>query len=101
MREMKEITEILDECNPGVTVVEKCDIICRACPNNAGGTCLFEQKVNGFDRRCLEICGFKAEDKFSWSELKKCVYEKIIATHRLGKVCGDCEWFQLCANTEI
>lgn len=100
VQEMKEIIKILDESNPKVTVVKNCDIICRACPNNAGGACFFEQKVNNFDRRCLEICELQAEDKLSWSELKKCAFEKIVAANRLGEVCGDCEWFQLCAKTK-
>ncbi len=97
---MKEIIKILDESNPKVTVVQNCDIICQACPNNAEGACLSEPKVNSFDRRCLEICGLKAEDKLSWSELKKFAFEKVIVTNRLGEVCGDCEWFQLCAKTK-
>lgn len=95
---MTEITEILDKSNPKVTVVQSCDIICRACPDNANGACRSEQKVTDFDRRCLEICGLKADDRLSWNELKERAFEKIIAANRLGEVCADCEWSQICSK---
>ncbi len=95
---MKEIIEILDKSNPKVTVVQSCDIICRACPNNANGACRSGQKATDIDRRCLEICGLKAEETLSWSELKKRAFDKIIAANRLCEVCADCEWAQVCGK---
>lgn len=96
MREMTEITEQLNSKDPEITLVEECDIICKTCPNKIDGKCASEPKVCAIDSRCMKECGLKSGDKIRWSTLKNLAYSRIIAKNKVGKVCGDCEWAELC-----
>lgn len=92
---MSEIIEMLDSENPNVTLTKGCDIICAACPNNAKG-CLCEHKVQSIDRRCLGELNLKFGDTVRWSKLKSLARDNIIIKDKLGVVCEDCQWSDIC-----
>lgn len=82
-----------------VTLAEGRDDLCAACPHMAGGRCDSEEKVNRLDRGVLEACGFSAGETRSWSALARTAGEQVLETDMFEKVCGDCEWFDLCRAT--
>lgn len=94
---MSKIISLLDSENPEITLIDECDIICAACPNNAEG-CLCEQKVQGIDSRCLAELKLKIGDTVSWGRLKSLAYDNIIVKNKLGVVCEDCQWSNICQN---
>ena len=82
-----------------VTLAEGRDDLCAACPHMAGGRCDSEEKVNRLDRGVLEACGFSAGETRSWSALARTAGEQVLETDMFEKICGDCEWFDLCRAT--
>lgn len=86
---------MLDSENPQITLTERCDIICAACPNNAA-ECLCEHKVRGIDRRCLEELNLKFGDTIRWNMLKSLAHDNIIVKNKLDVVCRDCQWSDIC-----
>ena len=97
---MEALIRRLSAC-PGtaVTLVEGRDDVCAACPHMAGGRCASEEKVNRLDRGVLEACGFSAGETRSWSALARTAREQVLEKNTFEKVCGCCEWFELCRNT--
>ena len=82
-----------------VTLVEGRDDLCAACPHMAGSRCASEEKVNRLDRGVLEACGFSAGETHSWSALARTAREQVLEKDTFEKVCGCCEWFELCRAT--
>ena len=82
-----------------VTLVEGRDDLCASCPHMAGNRCDSGEKVNRLDRGVLETCGFSAGETRSWSALARTVREQVLEKDTFVKVCGCCEWFELCRNT--
>ena len=82
-----------------VTLVEGRDDLCTSCLHMAGNRCDSEEKVNRLDRSVLETCGFSAGETRSWSTLARTAREQVLEKDTFVKVCGCCEWFELCRNT--
>lgn len=95
---MTETIEMLNLKNPLLDLSEKCDIICRFCPNNIDGICTAENKVHAIDSRCLDEIGLSFGDNIRWSELKSAAAGKIIKNGRLQNVCQTCQWSDICNN---
>ena len=97
---MEALIRRLSAC-PGtaVTLVEGRDDLCAACPHMTGSRCASEEKVNRLDRGVLEACGFSAGETRSWSALARTAREQVLEKDTFEKVCGCCEWFELCRNT--
>ena len=97
---MEALIRRLAAC-PGtaVTLVEGRDDLCAACPHMAGSRCASEEKVNRLDRGVLEACGFSAGGTHSWSALARTAREQVLEKDTFEKVCGGCEWFELCRAT--
>ena len=97
---MEALIRRLAAC-PGtaVTLAEGRDDLCAACPHMAGGRCGSEEKVNRLDRGVLEACGFSAGETRSWSALARTAREHVLEKDPCEKVCGCCEWFELCSST--
>ena len=97
---MEALIRRLSAC-PGtaVTLVEGRDDLCAACPHMTGSRCASEEKVNRLDRGVLEACGFSAGETRSWSALARTAREQVLEKATCEKVCGCCEWFELCRNT--
>ena len=82
-----------------VTLVEGRDDLCASCPHMAGNRCSSGEKVNRLDRGVLETCGFSAGETRSWSVLARTAREQVLEKDTFVKICGCCEWFELCRNT--
>lgn len=92
---MGEIIRKLED-NPMVCVSAQTDIICGKCPNNKQGVCETESKVIGYDRQVLAYCGLSAGTVLPYADFKKAVYENILIPNRREKICGNCQWSELC-----
>ena len=97
---MESLIRRLAACpDTAVTLAEGRDDLCAACPHMAGSRCASEEKVNRLDRGVLEACGFSAGETHSWSALARTAREQVLEKDTFEKVCGCCEWFELCRNT--
>ena len=98
---MEALIRRLSACpDTAVTLVEGRDDLCAACPHMTGSRCASEEKVNRLDRGVLEACGFSAGETLSWSALARTAREQVLEKNTFEKVCGCCEWFELCRNTQ-
>ena len=99
-----------------IEVICSTDDICAACPNNAGGICTSEEKVARYDagvmaRLCPEGAAGKAGSEMAGGELTggemakvemtcaefaRLVRERILAAGEREKICGDCQWSEIC-----
>ena len=86
--------------NPKVVLLCGTDDVCARCPNNQAGLCNQAEKVEGYDRRTLALCGLSENEVLCWEEFAALVRENIIAAGRRESVCGDCEWNELCREAE-
>ena len=97
---MEALIRRLSACpDTAVTLVEGRDDVCAACPHMTGSRCASEEKVNRLDRGVLEACGFSAGETRSWSALARTARAQVLEKNTFEKVCGCCEWFELCRNT--
>lgn len=64
------------------TLVEECDDICAACPNNIGGICREESTVSRYDKM--------VKDALERGEAPQ-----------PEKICCDCVWYGICKNIKI
>jgi len=87
--------------NPDVTIVAHGDIVCVACPNNSNGICDCNEKVDRYDKMVLRLCDLRCNTILQWETYKNLVKEKVIKTGKLGAVCGDCEWANICLKKNI
>lgn len=75
------------------------DAICGACPHNESGTCASREKVTSMDQGVIQACGFSPGERSSWRALARTAREKIFQTEEFERICGDCQWIELCRNT--
>lgn len=92
---MWEIKKYLEENNPLVTIVDHTDKVCSSCPNNIG-KCISDVKVNKYDKKVLEFCGLKADNKIRFRDFEALVDEQILSKGNRSLICGDCQWNKLC-----
>ena len=93
--------ELQEKPDTQITVTKGCDELCSVCPHNANGKCTSLEKVSAMDGAVLELCGIYYGKSALWAEISKKARDKIFKTEKFGAVCGSCEWFELCKNTEI
>lgn len=74
------------------------DDICAACPNRCGADCVTQEKVARYDAAVCRLLGLVPNCRFDAAALEKRVREEIFRAGRLGEICGDCEWYPLCAR---
>lgn len=98
------MTELVDSLvrDPGRTVklVSGPDELCSVCPNRIEDCCRSEEKVRRMDCAVLEICGSGIDAKAAWKSLSHTAGSLILSTELFDSVCGDCQWFELCKNTQ-
>ena len=82
--------------NPDVILLDSTDDVCAHCPNNQQGACVSVEKVAGYDKQVLSLCGLEQGTRIRWKDFDKLVQENIIRPGRREEVCGDCEWNKLC-----
>lgn len=92
---MRAMKEKLDE-NPEVVLLDAVDDVCAYCPNNQEGVCTSAEKADEYDRQVLEHCKLSAGTQISWKDFAKKVQELIIDTGEREKICGDCQWNEIC-----
>lgn len=81
---LKEDTEIQITCES--------DDICSKCPNLKQGTCVTQEKVNRYDKKVMELCGFYSGQKLNAMDFLEIAKREIINKDKLKEVCGDCAW---------
>ena len=79
-------------------IQEDCDDICSHCPNKKTH-CVSYEKVKTLDEEVLTSCHLQYGQEVSWKDVSKTVGNTIFETDLFQKICGDCEWFELCQKT--
>ncbi len=79
-----------------ICLVDTVDVICEKCPNNQAGVCETTELVAEYDRKTLEYCGLKANEELSFADFQKTVVERIIRAGQREKICGNCQWSDIC-----
>lgn len=93
---MASMKEYLEKDNPIVRVVDKDDVVCRHCPNLTEKGCISYGKVENYDRGVLKALSVEPGTTLRYSEFSSSVAEKIINAGLREKICGDCQWNELC-----
>lgn len=97
----KIVSKLRDDPETEITVTRGCDDLCKVCPNNIGGVCTSLEKVTFMDGAVLDVCGLSYGDAVPWAVSSRAVRENIFETDKFNDICADCEWFELCKNTEV
>ena len=84
------------EQNPEVILLRETDDVCAHCPNNMGSVCTSADKVEDYDSGVLARCGLAPNTHIRWNDFEKLVTERIILTGEREKICGGCQWNDLC-----
>lgn len=77
---------------------EGTDEICAACPHRRGARCDAEEKVLRYDAALSRLLGLRAGERYAASALRERIRTEVFAARRLREICGDCEWYGLCAG---
>ncbi len=86
--------------DPLLTLQSRADGLCRRCPHDCGGRCESADKAARYDAAALRLLGLPEGTSLRRSALAALVRERIVNAGRLGEVCGDCQWHNLCAAAE-
>lgn len=92
---MWAMKEKLEE-NPEVILLCGVDDVCAHCPNSQEGNCVSGEKAERYDGQVLEHCGLISGTSIRWKEFQKMVREQIIDAGEREKICGDCQWNDIC-----
>ncbi len=95
---MSEVISLIKNEDPEATLVCARDVICENCPNDREGTCSSEQKVQSYDRKLLAAAGLAEGERMPASEFISRVRGGVIAEDRLGEICSDCCWYEICSG---
>lgn len=99
-KNMQMIKEQLDK-DPEVFLLDEVDDVCVGCPNNQKGECTSAGKVQDYDRQVLEYCQLVSGIRIRWKDFEKKVWENILDKGRREKICGNCEWNEICKNFSL
>lgn len=81
------------------TMVRLCcgpDAICARCPNLQGDACRCGAKVRRYDAAVRTRCGLAEGQLMPWGAFQSLVWTRILAAGERERICGDCEWNELC-----
>ena len=95
---MTRVIAALDADDPEITLTDRADVICAACPNDHGGVCESADKVARYDSAVLRLIGRKRGDTLHYSEFRALVDACILSPGKLGEVCLDCQWYGICGK---
>ena len=93
---MARVVGLLAEDGSEVELTRSADLICAACPNDLNGCCTSTDKVRRYDSAVMDLCGLREGEVYTARELFDKTRERIILSGRLGEVCGDCCWADIC-----
>jgi len=82
-----------------VTVVDRPDVLCEACPNLAGDGCALhgagtERGIVAQDRDVMHRLGIAAGETLPWGEVLRRI-RAAVAPGDLDTICGTCPWLPL------
>lgn len=77
-----------DETTP-IRVVEKSDVICKACPHEREGVCATEAKIARLDRAHQEI--LQLSTHITWLAAKKRL-QQAMSLEKFHQACASCSW---------
>ncbi len=86
-----------------LTMVRMCvgaDLVCGHCPHLHGKVCDSDERVLRYDRDVLKACGLHDGEEISYTSFIARIKERIILPGMRSKICGDCNWNALCAESE-
>ena len=81
-----------------VTLVCGADVLCAHCPHCKDGCCASAEKTAAMDSAVLAVIGQSAGE---WRTLSDKARRQILQTDRFQTICGSCQWFGLCCETEV
>ncbi|MEG0961706.1 MAG: DUF1284 domain-containing protein [Lachnospiraceae bacterium] len=84
--------------DPFICVTAQEDNICAHCPNMESNGCKTKEKVLRYDHKVLQLCQLSNGQKIQWNEFAARVKESIIEAGKIGEVCKDCGWSEICHN---
>lgn len=96
------MTRLVQDLSMGRKVIlhKGCDEVCSACPNNIAGRCKSFEKVQMLDEGVLEACQLSYGDNGDWSDISSIAKDLVFNTDEFYRICGSCEWYELCKNTK-
>ena len=94
---MWEMMELFRK-NARVRLVLHGDEICSACPNCHLGDCIYRWQVEKYDRGVMEICHLREGEEKDFLQLAAQVQKEIIETGKREKICGHCQWNDICRS---
>lgn len=92
------MARLLEELEPDtpVRLTVGTDAVCGPCPNNDGGHCNKPELVAGYDRAVLDLCGLEDGQILPFGQFTYLVRAKILSPGLRKKICGTCQWDNLC-----
>ena len=88
--------ELLENDDPVIELTAATDDLCPVCPHNHGELCDTAAKVLNYDKDVLELCGLYEGEKLSYRDFSTMIKSKIIEPGKRPKICGNCQWSDLC-----
>ncbi len=70
----------------------------RKIPGEKKEICEAQEKVFRYDHGVLEACGLTEGEELNFLEFAQKVQKKVIDTGLREKICGDCEWNEICSE---
>lgn len=100
VRNMEKVVAVLRQ-NPAqqFALFSGIDSLCICCPHHQQGCCDSEEKVQGYDRACLELCGLQNGQTLTWGDFQTAV-ATAVSTHGLETICRGCQWLSICLDIE-
>lgn len=95
------VARLRDTPDTEVALVRGCDALCAACPNDRDGACASPEKVEAMDAAVLAWCGLAWGAAVPWAQAARLARERIFQTDGFEHICACCQWFGLCAETEV
>ena len=81
-----------------ITVINGCDEVCKSCPNKVEGVCTDGEKITELDGGVLDTCKLNCGGRDTWENLSRKARELIFKSDKFEKICGACQWYNLCKN---
>jgi len=80
-----------------VTILDRCDDVCRSCPNKQNGKCVNENYVKSLDGQFLAVLQFSVNDVISFSQAIDHI-NKFLYGQQFVKICSSCQWYNICSK---
>lgn len=93
----EKVAHLHEHPDTKVKICTGADSICAHCPHRRGTACE-SSKPPRYDRAVLQYSGLEEGQQLTWSELQQKM--RFVAHTHLQEICGDCEWYTLCAELE-